>query len=86
LTWKAIRNVPPRGASAASAGRSSVAAPATAANADVDQRRTATVITPRAVPYKRAATIEGVAEQPQQPLEQQLEEIGAQLAWVRDYL
>jgi hypothetical protein len=36
--------------------------------------------------HKPAATIDAVAEQPQQTLEQQLEEIGAQLAWVRDYL
>jgi len=27
-----------------------------------------------------------MTEQTQQPLEQQLEEIGTQLAWVRDYL
>jgi hypothetical protein len=31
-------------------------------------------------------SITSMAEQTQQPLEQQLEEIGAQLAWVRDYL
>jgi len=27
-----------------------------------------------------------MAETPEQPLDQQLEEIGTQLAWVRDYL
>jgi hypothetical protein len=36
----------------------------------------------------RSATIEVVVadQSPTVPLEQQLEEIGAQLAWVRDYL
>jgi hypothetical protein len=28
----------------------------------------------------------GMADAAEQPLDQQLEEIGAQLAWVRDYL
>jgi hypothetical protein len=37
----------------------------------------------RAVGSARLAT---VAEAADQPLDQQLEEIGAQLAWVRDYL
>ena len=33
------------------------------------------------------ATIDRMADQtPSQPLDQQLQEIGAQLAWVRDYL
>jgi hypothetical protein len=32
------------------------------------------------------ASISSMTESAQQPLEQQLEEIGAQLAWVRDYL
>ena len=35
---------------------------------------------------QRLATIAEMAEEQAQPLEQQLEEIGAQLAWVRDYL
>ncbi len=34
----------------------------------------------------REATIEQMAETTDAPLEQQLEEIGTQLAWVRDYL
>jgi hypothetical protein len=39
------------------------------------------------VPASPAAdTMAPVPEQTSQPLEQQLEEIGAQLAWVRDYL
>jgi hypothetical protein len=33
-----------------------------------------------------AASITSMGEATQQPLEQQLEEIGTQLAWVRDYL
>jgi len=33
-----------------------------------------------------AASITSMSEATQQPLEQQLEEIGTQLAWVRDYL
>jgi hypothetical protein len=36
--------------------------------------------------FERQATIGSMAEEPQQPLAQQLEEIGAQLDWVRDYL
>jgi hypothetical protein len=36
--------------------------------------------------FSAPATIEPMPEQTQQPLEQQLEEIGTQLAWVRDYL
>ena len=32
------------------------------------------------------ASINPMSEATQQPLEQQLEEIGTQLAWVRDYL
>jgi hypothetical protein len=31
-------------------------------------------------------SIDAMAEAAQQPLERELEEIGAQLAWVRDYL
>jgi hypothetical protein len=34
---------------------------------------------------RRLATIDQMAEA-EQPLERELEEIGAQLAWVRDYL
>jgi hypothetical protein len=34
----------------------------------------------------RGGSISSMTEQTQQPLEQQLEEIGTQLAWVRDYL
>jgi hypothetical protein len=34
----------------------------------------------------RVATIGRMAEEHAQPLEQQLEEIGSRLAWVRDYL
>jgi len=37
-------------------------------------------------PFFVAASISSMTEQTQQPLEQQLEEIGTQLAWVRDYL
>jgi hypothetical protein len=36
--------------------------------------------------FSQPATIELVSESTQQPLEHQLEEIGTQLAWVRDYL
>jgi hypothetical protein len=32
------------------------------------------------------ASIVAMADDAQQPLERELEEIGAQLAWVRDYL
>ena len=34
----------------------------------------------------RGGSISSMTEQTQQPLEQLLEEIGTQLAWVRDYL
>ena len=36
--------------------------------------------------FSPVATIKPVSEPTQQPLEHQLEEIGTQLAWVRDYL
>ena len=36
--------------------------------------------------FLQLATIELMTESTQQPLEHQLEEIGTQLAWVRDYL
>jgi hypothetical protein len=35
---------------------------------------------------KGSGTIAAMAEEHAQPLNDQLEEIGAQLAWVRDYL
>jgi hypothetical protein len=38
------------------------------------------------LPGQVVATIERMTEPVQQPLEEQLEEIGTQLAWVRDYL
>ncbi len=37
-------------------------------------------------PDRRAATLGHVAEADGKPLDERLEEIGAQLAWVRDYL
>lgn len=37
-------------------------------------------------PSSLLATIDPVSEPTQQPLEHQLEEIGTQLTWVRDYL
>ena len=37
-------------------------------------------------PAGRSARLDAMAEAPEQPLDQQLEEIGTQLAWVRDYL
>ena len=40
---------------------------------------------PALAPNPRVASIESVAE-PDAPLAQQLEEIGTQLDWVRDYL
>jgi len=41
----------------------------------------------RPIGRRTAATIVSMADQiPSQPLDQQLREIGAQLAWVRDYL
>jgi hypothetical protein len=39
-----------------------------------------------AEPAEPPATIDPMAEAAQQPLERELEEIGARLAWVRDYL
>jgi len=36
--------------------------------------------------FSQLATIGLMTESTQQPLEHQLEEIGTQLAWVRDYL
>ena len=36
--------------------------------------------------FSQLATIELMTESTQQPLEHQLEDIGTQLAWVRDYL
>ena len=38
------------------------------------------------VENRHSATIGRMADQTPVPLEQQLDEIGAQLAWVRDYL
>jgi hypothetical protein len=37
-------------------------------------------------PTSIAATLDGMAEVDGKPLDERLQEIGAQLAWVRDYL